>query len=431
MGWMLYECTLNLYQGFLFTYFIHKMLHGNSREPAAFWLCAVFTTLALSSYTFFPMPSWDTWIFVFLFLYAVFFFKDSLLRRLFWAVILLVVVTGITGISYHIFLLIYGTTADVILSSTLPRILFTIVGNGILTLVLLLIARLCQNQPEHSHSISALLVINLLCTALMDVFFTLAISYGLSYRWVFAGCGLTLLIGGLTIFIYWILSDFSTQIQNYQIQEKLLQTQNRQTEELQSMYTKMLRLQHDMNAYINDLKEVSSRNDQPADSEYLHLLEDRLHPLPSTGNPALDSVLSIKYFKMEEHHIEFRGSNLHYTGGMNISDVSLCSLISNMLDNALESLIRNYAQIDCPFVYLGFSYSALGLMIICENPVTAVEQTPLPRLLTSTKQLPGHGLGIPIMRKIIDDANGQIDFVQDTDLFRVLALIPIAGRQSI
>lgn len=424
MLWTIYECLLNLYQGFLFTWFIHKILIGKRYEPAAFWFCSILTALALTSYTFFPMPTWDTWIFVFVFLYTIIFFRDDFLKKAFWFAILLVISGGTAGITLHIAAYIIKKNIDVLLSFTIYRLIFTLLINALFYIVFTVIIKLYKREQSHPHHITALLVVNILCTVLIDLFFSIQADYDLPAKWLFAGCGLTLLIGGLTVYIYYILNNYSTQILNFRIQEKILDSRNAQIEELQTMYSKMLKLQHDMNSYIKDLKDVSETNPQ----KYLKLLEAQWHPLPSTGNPVLDSVISIKYYKMEEHRIEFRGTNLHYTGGMNISEVTLCSLLSNMLDNAIEYLVSAEKQLPERYIYLGFSYSAAGLMIICENPIA--EEIGKVKIFSSKKTEPGHGLGMVIMNKIAEDAKGQIDFISHDAFFRVLAYIPKSKSQE-
>lgn len=60
MLWQCYEVLLNVYEGILFTWFITKM---QFRQTRSYWppvICALLTAAALSSYTFFPMPEWDT-----------------------------------------------------------------------------------------------------------------------------------------------------------------------------------------------------------------------------------------------------------------------------------------------------------------------------------------------------------------------------------
>ncbi len=75
-----------------------------------------------------------------------------------------------------------------------------------------------------------------------------------------------------------------------------------------------------MRAFVKDVQEMAERGEEGKVSRYLTEMEKEVLPLYSTGNQALDSVLMVKVAKIQAQGIEFRGTNLHYTGGMNIKD---------------------------------------------------------------------------------------------------------------
>ena len=90
MFWTVYEIVLNLYQSLIFTWFITKMLSKRKKEYWSSLICVLLTTTALSSYLFFTLPEWDTWIFIFIVFYAILFFDGSILQKLFWVTILII-----------------------------------------------------------------------------------------------------------------------------------------------------------------------------------------------------------------------------------------------------------------------------------------------------------------------------------------------------
>ena len=102
----------------------------------------------------------------------------------------------------------------------------------------------------------------------------------------------------------------------------------------------------------------------------------------------------------------------------------MCSLISNMIDNAIEALNERK---DCEgdrYVYLQFTYSPAGLTIICENPLLGIPPKMQRSSFLSSKYEPYHGLGISIMKRIVDEANGTFEVAVNDDLFRVFVIIP-------
>lgn len=424
MFWIVYEILINLFQGLLFTWFITKMLCKRKREHWSFGICALMTATALSMYLFFSLPEWDTWIFVFIVFYAAFFFDGTLLQKLFWVTILIIMSMGITGISYQFVSLIAGADTDELLSSGVVRIIFTLSANFLVWLGLWLITRLF---PGKSHSIQPpylLLFAVLLCSFLVDVFFKLRNQFEISLVWLFIGCIISIAIAVVILINYRLLEQYEKEKQALVLQEEMLKEARSQSEDLQHVYGEMLQLRHDMRAYVRDIQEMVKTGILQREPEYLSNLELQVLPLYSSGNQTLDSVLAVKLNKLHTNGIEFRGSNLHYTGGMNISDFALCSLVSNMLDNAVEALNnRKHCQGD-RYVYLQFTYSPAGLAIICENPLLGV----LPKMkrasFLSSKVEPYHGLGISIMKRLVDESNGTFEVALSENLFRVFALIP-------
>lgn len=427
MFWALYEIIVNLFQGFLFTWFINRMLSKKKSEYVSTFICSFLTATALSSYLFYSMPEWDTWIFVFVIIYSLFFFYGSILQKLFWCTILIIVSMGIVGISFQFASLLAGAEASDLLVSGCTRILFTLLSNFLIWLGLWLITRIF---PQKSHSIQPpylLLFAVLLCAFLVDVFFKLKNQYDIPLVWLFVGCFISIAIAIIILINYRLLEKFEREKQLLQLQDEMLKEAHSQTEDLQHVYGSMMQLRHDMRSYVHDIQEMVKMGQLPKEPAYLKDLESQVLPLYSSGNQTLDSILAVKLNKLRENKVELRGSNLHYTGGMNISDFELCSLISNMIDNAIEALNERKDRVGDRYVYLQFTYSPAGLTIICENPLLGIPPKMQRSSFLSSKYEPYHGLGISIMKRIVDKANGTFEVAVNNDLFRVFIIIPPKG----
>ena len=427
MYWTLYEIILNLYQGLVFTWFITKMLSKRKQEYVSAIICSVLTAAALSSYIFFPMPEWDTWIFVFVIIYALLCFDGNVLQKLFWCTILIIVSMGIVGISFQFASLIAGADVEELLASGSTRIFFTLLSNFLIWLGLLLITRIF---PQKSHSIRPpylLLFAVFLCASLVDVFFKLRNQYSIPLLWLFVGCIMSIAIAIIILINYRLLEKYEREKQLLQLQDEMLKEAYSQTEDLQHVYGSMMQLRHDMRSYVHDIQEMVKKGQLPKEPEYLKDLESQVLPLYSSGNQTLDSILAVKLNKLRANKIELRGSNLHYTGGMNISDFELCSLVSNMIDNAIEALNERKDRDGDRYVYLQFTYSPAGLTIICENPLLGIPPKMQRSSFLSSKYEPYHGLGISIMKRIVDAANGTFEVAVNDDLFRVFIIIPPKG----
>lgn len=431
MCWTLYEILLNVFQGFLFTWFVFKMLPKKPNyAPWSFWICSLLTAAALSAYTFVPMPQWDTWIWIFIIVWSFLFFSGSVMLKVFWNMTAVVISGSVVGISYYLFCLIFRTNPDLLLVPGFPRLIFTVSSNLLMWLAFFLV---CKLFPEKSSAVrpSFLLLITVIfCVFQIDIYFRLITSYDIPVLWFSIGCIISLAIGVVTIIANRLIIRYEQEKQQYHFLEGMMQEINIRNEEQQELFDSMRELRHDIRSYVSDVRKMVAEGELEQMPVFLDELEKKVQPLYSSGNHALDSVLMVKLTKMQGSGIEFRGSNLHYTGGMNIEDYALCSLVSNMLDNAIEALAARNDQPGERYIYLKFAYMPAGLMMICENPLLGV----LPRMQEKTfftqKSEPYHGLGISIMEKIVHDAGGQLDILVNDTLFQVMALIPPKIQQE-
>lgn len=430
MYWTIYESILNLYQGFLFTWFITKILPKKKKEYLSSLICSLLTAGALSTYLFLTMPEWDTWVFLFIIFYTMVFFDGEILQKVFWDTILVIISLGTIGISYQFFSILSGSDTNAFLTSGSTRILFTLTANFLIWLGLWLITRIFHKDAISTPPPYLLLTTVILCAFLIEVFFKFRNQYGIPLWGLFTGCGIVVAITIVTILNYRILEQYSCDKQTIMLQKEMLKEARSQSEDMQHVYGTMLQLRHDVRSFVHDVQEMVNNGQISRKTDFLDEIESRVLPLYSSGNQMLDSVLTVKLNKLQSNKIELKGTNLHYTSGMNISDFALCSLVSNMLDNAIEALNDRK---DCEgdrYVYLQFAYSPAGLAIICENPLMGI----LPKMhrtsFLSKKYEPYHGLGISIMKRLVDEADGTFETVVSDDLFRVLAIIPPKDNDS-
>ena len=410
MMWTVYEIILNLYKGFLYTRFITRMLGKKTSERWSFIVCALLTAAGFCCYIKLAGPIWwDIWVYIFIISYSVIFLNGTLLQKLFWNLILLAMSPETIGIAHLISYRLLGTDTADLMQTGIPGIISSLSFNVSLWLIPIIL--IFKEKNDTIQPSRFLLITVFLCLALIDSFFKLINQVELS-------------IGIMTLTTYHFLVKYTRIEQEYYLQKEILNGSEKQIDEIKEIYGSTLKLRHDMRAFVKDVQEMAERGEAGKVSRYLSEMEKEVLPLYSTGNQALDSVLMVKAAKIQAQGIEFRGTNLHYTGGMNIKDSMLCSLVSNMLDNAIEALMERKDRTGERYIFLGFNYSLAGLMIICENPLLGIPPKMVKKSFFSKKTEPCHGLGISIMEKIAHDAGGRLEVALYEDTFRVLALIP-------
>lgn len=124
--------------------------------------------------------------------------------------------------------------------------------------------------------------------------------------------------------------------QEYMIlQKEYYDKMNQKNAELRSF-------QHDFNEYIYTMNDMAAREDMKELKEYLADLSKRKEMVYyfDTGNPVADAVVN-RYYEMAE----VRGIVFRYIGKWSgklygITDVEICCVLSNLLKNAFEAVMR-------------------------------------------------------------------------------------------
>ncbi len=190
-------------------------------------------------------------------------------------------------------------------------------------------------------------------------------------------------------------------------------------EKMDKLNSDIRRFRHD---YINHLHSVlslikmSELNDAQKYIEKLLKIEDTPTITYNTGNHLADAILSDKSEKFGEgKHIDFSGII-----SPDIDNVDLCTILSNALDNAIESC-HNCAgeRID-----ISSNTSHGYLVITITNPTN--NEDCLDCIPASTKvDSVNHGLGLLSIELIANKYDGKIDICCKNGVFKLSVLLKI------
>ena len=139
-------------------------------------------------------------------------------------------------------------------------------------------------------------------------------------------------------------------------------------------------------------------------------------PLPAdeihSGNTVSDAVLNQKIAQARAQGIAVT-HDVCMDKAMAIRDSDLSALLSNLLNNALEAS----AKIEQPAIDLHI-YPAKGYLCISlrnRADISALRRNPL---LHTTKEHPeAHGLGLEVVREIVEKYHGMVDFTTEDGCF--------------
>ena len=194
-------------------------------------------------------------------------------------------------------------------------------------------------------------------------------------------------------------------------------------QEVETMYKKMRGWRHDYKNHIQTMKVLADKGDLEAIKEYLNKLEDDLSTVDmvvKTGNAMADAILNSKISLAKSKGINVK-VDAHVPVKLKMSELDLCVILGNLLDNAIESsmslpeeerLIRVYMVMKNTQLYISFTN------------FTAVKKQIKQSNLFKTTKGDGHGFGLIRIDGIIEKLDGYLSRNSEDGAFTTEILIP-------
>ncbi|MBQ7244579.1 MAG: GHKL domain-containing protein [Bacilli bacterium] len=142
------------------------------------------------------------------------------------------------------------------------------------------------------------------------------------------------------------------------------------------------------------------------------------------GNSVVSSVMTLELKKAKLSAVEVK-YRLIVPKRLGITDYDLCTLMSNIIDNAIEG--TSMAKKAGKEGYVDFSILARDsiLRIQCKNP-TCLKAVPT----LSTKTERGHGYGISIIKYVVKQHDGYAQFAVEDGMFVLDCLLNLAPLEE-
>lgn len=207
----------------------------------------------------------------------------------------------------------------------------------------------------------------------------------------------------------------------------------KQRDEVQNIYQTMRAWRHDYHNHIQSVKALLSMGRQAELSEYLDNLEKDLDSIDiaiRTGNVGLDAILSSKVSIARKNNIEVN-CTAKVPQNLKITDVHLCAIVGNLMDNAIEACEKMRCSTNCKNpekavprfirVYIGLFKSQLYISVT--NSTNAVKRRRVTELVTS--KLGEHGFGLRRIDKIVEHYDGYVNRKNEPGVFATEVLLPL------
>ena len=235
----------------------------------------------------------------------------------------------------------------------------------------------------------------------------------------------TLLQYGL-IFLLAITNE-GLKVQNHLNQKYMnMQQENYEYLELREQETKKFR--HDYRSHLNSLQLLCKERRYKDVLKYIEAITERLNGYNThvtVGDGFIDAILNYYYQKMEKNNIKLKLTG-KMTKNCNIDMFDLCTIISNLLDNAIEAVVK--VDEDSRYIDVTFRYDDLMLYFDVCNPY-AGELHISQNVIVTKKVSQNHGYGLLNVRKSVELYNGSMDIKTDNNTFEVLIALVNKNKQ--
>ena len=189
--------------------------------------------------------------------------------------------------------------------------------------------------------------------------------------------------------------------------------------EVENMYAKMRGWRHDHRHHIKTMKIHASKGEYEEIVKYLDMLDEDLTNIETvikTGNQMADAILNSKLSIAAEKQIKIK-AEAQIPVSLTISELDLCIVIGNLLDNAIdacmelpaeERLIRIYMEMKGNYLYLVLTNTAGGTK----------------KHSFRTAKGEGHGLGLARVDAVVKKYGGYLTRASEDNAFSTEVLLP-------
>lgn len=199
----------------------------------------------------------------------------------------------------------------------------------------------------------------------------------------------------------------------------------KQRDEVQNIYQTMRAWRHDYHNHMQSIKAMLEMGKKEELSEYLDNLEKDLDSIDiaiRTGNVGLDAILSSKVSIARKNNIEVN-CTAKVPADLKISDVHLCAIVGNLMDNAIEACEKISAGSKPRFirVYIGLFKSQLYISVT--NSTKESKRRRLSELVTA--KLGEHGFGLRRIDKLAEKYDGYVNRKNEPGVFATEVMLPL------
>ena len=427
--WSCFELFSNLWDQFLFLYLVDHHLPNNYITPlhkgitvfTFFGMLTIMQRLGLSKAAILLV------MFAVYLFYTIYLRQGSLMERCAWPFVTMVTfflidqglsifMSGIPGFDY-----------EVLLTRTPQRFLVVCFYIFLTTVAFLLLVRI---RPRNRSLPRGIQIVSLIMSVI-GVFLSgvvVDLSPGVTEdqsAWLLNLVTVGFMLMSIAwLFILDMLSARNAEFYSLQLEHQRTESERHNAEAQQVLFDRLRVLRHDFLNQMLSLTRLVQQGDLQGLSEHLALLNAEVKPLEFislTNHPQLDALLSVKLQQATNIHIK---TEVFFVvpGELPMSVVDLCSVMGNILDNALEAVQK--VSEDKRFLELHANTVSGMWRIKVSNSCTGYYRRDTDNRLLTTKSESWHGIGLRRIKQLVERYDGSVTITDGEDTFTIDILLP-------
>lgn len=195
-------------------------------------------------------------------------------------------------------------------------------------------------------------------------------------------------------------------------------------EEVQNIYREMRGWKHDYHNHIQTMKAYRKLGEDKKLDEYLDNLDEDLtnvDTLIKSGNVMVDAILNSKLSLARDKKININ-AKAAVPPELSISEIDLCIILGNLLDNAMEACLKLVNEEDRFLrVYIDIKRDQLYVSVTNTSGGNVLKQSG--RYLSG--KAGSHGFGLMRVDRLVDKYGGYIKRRDEEGAFSTEILLPI------
>ena len=325
----------------------------------------------------------------------------------------------------------YGMTAEAMNAPGLTRTILILSYKAVLVIALIVFARLRKNKPKIKISRKncvLLMITGVLLFACM-YFLMIALATGeanqikksIFFAWLF----MLLLVIGSILLIAKNESERRRKAEEQILENKINALEGQITQSVEA-YKNIAALSHDHKNHLRTISLLVDNGKSDEAKQYIESIneesaENDVKIISVTGIDSVDAIINIKRTQCTKCGIEF-SLDSSMIAEEHISNIDFCALVMNLLDNAIEAVMR-IGDGGKRKIELKISVWEEKLLIKVSNTYDPNNVIQTDKLFeTSKSDKNNHGYGLMIIKRIVEKNGGVYNIKQD-ELFSVSILI--------